>query len=121
MTKPLIGPLISGDDIKPELTKRRNPNIFKAVTAAKPALLKKKAKLEEEDGWFVARKNKKSYRMGKRKPSAELLEDEVWCVLAQMGLKEMSQGRNFRIPAGVNTPSRQIDVFAKDDETVVLV
>ena len=55
------------------------------------------------------------------KPADEQLEDEVWCILAQMGFKEMSKGRQFTIKVEDGLPPRQIDVFAKDDETVIIV
>ncbi|MEE4540341.1 MAG: DGQHR domain-containing protein [Erythrobacter sp.] len=51
----------------------------------------------------------------------EQLEDEVWTILAQMGFKEMSKGRNFTIAVEDGLEPRQIDVFAKDDETVIIV
>ena len=59
--------------------------------------------------------------MAKAKPADEQLEDEVWCLLAQMGFKEMSQGRQFTFAVGPGIPRRQIDVFAKDDETAIVV
>ena len=59
--------------------------------------------------------------MAKAKPVDEQLEDEVWSILAQMGFKEMSKGRQFHIAVEDNLEPRQIDVFAKDDETVVIV
>ena len=59
--------------------------------------------------------------MAKAKPAAEQLEDEVWSILAQMGFKAMSKGRQFKIAVGNGLPPRQIDVFAKDDETAIIV
>ena len=44
----------------------------------------------------------------------------MWCILAQMGFKEMSKGRQFKINVEDDLPPRQIDVFAKDDETVII-
>jgi DNA sulfur modification protein DndB len=78
-------------------------------------------RLEEADGWRVLRKNAKSTRMAKPKPADEQLEDEVWSLLAQMGFKELSRGRQFLLAVEENLPGRQIDVFAKDDETVIIV
>ena len=59
--------------------------------------------------------------MAKPKPDDEKLEDEVWCILAQMGFKELSQGRQFKIAVQEGLEPRQIDVFAKDDDSVVIV
>lgn len=121
MSEPLLTPLISGDEIKAELRKRRSPDIFNTIYASNPALLKEKVKLEEADGWRIDRKNQKSYRMAQKKPSDELLEDELWCMMAQMGFKELSLGRKFYITVDKNLPARQIDVFAKDDETALVI
>ena len=121
MSAALLTPLICGDAIKAELRKRRSPYIFKKVTASNPALLKQKVELEEADGWRIDKKNKKSYRMAQEKPSDEQLEDELWCMLAQMGFKELSLGRQFHISVRKVLPPRQIDVFGKDDETAVLI
>ena len=49
-------------------------------------------------------KNIKSTRMAKEKLGDEQLEDEIWCAFAQMGFKEMSQGRQFTISVGNDLP-----------------
>jgi DNA sulfur modification protein DndB len=59
--------------------------------------------------------------MARPKPPDEQLEDEVWCILAQMVFSEMSKGRRFQRAVEDGLPARQVDVFAKDDETVVIV
>ena len=58
---------------------------------------------------------------GQAEAGDERLEDEVWCILAQMGFEEMSKGRQFTIKVEDGLPRRQINVFAKDDETVIIV
>ncbi|MFQ5674624.1 MAG: DGQHR domain-containing protein [bacterium] len=121
MSEAPLAPMISGDEVKAELRKRRSPYNFKTVTSSKPALLKDKVKLEEADGWIIYRENKHSYRMKQDKPLDEQLEDKLWCILAQMGFKELSKGRQFCISVGDGLPARQIDVFAKDDETALIV
>ena len=121
MTDQHLGPLVTGDEIASELRRRKKKDIFKTVTGSTKKLIAKKVRLEEADGWRVFRKNAKSTRMAKPKPPDEQLEDEVWYILAQMGFKEMSKGRQFVVAVGEGLPPRQIDVFAKDDETVVFV
>ena len=121
MTDQNLGPLVTGDEIASELRRRKKKDIFKTVTGSTKKLIAKKVRLEEADGWRVFRKNAKSTRMAKPKPPDEQLEDEVWSILAQMGFKEMSKGRQFVVAVGEGLPPRQIDVFAKDDETVVFV
>ena len=121
MTDEYLGPLVSGDEITTELRSRKQKDIYKTVSGSSRKIIAAKVKLEEADGWRIVRRNAKSTRMAKPKPAAEQLEDEVWSVLAQMGFKEMSKGRQFTIAVGDGLPSRQIDVFAKDDESVIIV
>ena len=121
MTGQYLGPLVSGDEVAPEIRRRKRTDVYKAVTGASKKIIAQKVKLEEAGGWQTVRKNLKSTRMAKAKPSDEQLEDEVWCTLAQMGFREMSKGRQFTIAVSGGLPRRQIDVFAKDDETIVIV
>ena len=121
MTDLHLGPRVREDEIASELRRRKKKDIFKTVTGSTKKLIAEKVRLEEADGWRVFKKNAKSTRLAKSKPADEQLEDEVWCILAQMGFKEMSKGRQFVVAVGDGLPSRQIDVFAKDDETVVIV
>ena len=121
MTDEYLGPVVSGDEITSELRRRKSKDVYKSVSASSKKLIAEKVKLEEADGWRTVRKNAKSTRMAKSKPADEQLEDEVWSILAQMGFKEMSKGRQFTIAVEDGLPSRQIDVFAKDDETVIVV
>ncbi len=118
---PHLGPLVSGDEITSELRRRKRTDIYQTVRGSSPALIAEKVKLEEEDGWRTVRQNAKSTRMAKPKPLDEQLEDELWCILAQMGFGEMSKGRQFAVAVGNNLPPRQIDVYAKDDEAVAVV
>lgn len=116
-----LSPLVSGDEIRAELRRRKQKDVYQSVTGSTKDLIAKKVKLEEADGWRTVRKNVKSTRMAKAKPADEQHEDEVWCTLAQMGFMEMSKGRQFTMMVEAGLPPRQIDVFAKDDETVVIV
>ena len=121
MTDQYLAPLVSGDEITSELRKRKKKDVYKTVSGSSKKLIAEKVKLEEADGWRMVRKNAKSTRMAKAKPADEQLEDEVWSILAQMGFKEMSKGRQFMIAVENNLPARQVDVFAKDDEAVIIV
>ena len=121
MTDQYLGPLVSGDEITKELRRRKKKDVYKSVSGSSKKLIAAKARLEEAEGWRTFKKYAKSTRMAKAKPGDEQLEDEVWSILAQMGFKEMSKGRQFTIAVEDGLPPRQIDVFAKDDETVVIV
>jgi len=113
--------LVSGDESKKIYVQRAKMVDEKAITAAKKEALATKVQGEEQDGWTVAKKNKTSVRMFKPKPVDRQLEDDVWCLLHRLGFTEFSADRNFTIKLGPNAPGRQIDIFAKDDETVFIV
>lgn len=121
MQETFLAPVVSGEEIRSELRVRKKTDIYKTVSGSSKRLITQKEKLEEAEGWRVFRRNAKSTRMAKEKPADEQLEDEVWSILAQMGFKEMSKGRQFKIAVEEGLPPRQIDVFAKDDETAVIV
>ncbi len=77
-----------------------------------------------ENGWELVRTNKSTVRMRKPKPVGEQLEDEIWMLLARMGFKQINKDNRFRIPIASNgsgAPTKQIDVFAVDDETAIVV
>jgi len=113
--------LVVGEDAKKINTHRSKSVDEKTVTAAKKDALATKVQGEEQDGWSIAKRNKKSVRMSKPKPMDRQLEDDVWCLLYKLGFKEFNSDRNFTIKLGANAPGRQIDIFAKDDETVFIV
>lgn len=108
-------------EISSILRLRRKPHIEKTVKAGSFELAKKKAELEEKEGWAILKPYKKSVRMKKEKPFDEKLEDDIWCILARMGFDELSRDRQFKIKVGNDIPDRQIDVFAKDSETVLFI
>lgn len=113
--------LTDAKKIKSALEKRKKTKIEKTISSSQKTLLEEKAALEKQDGWEILRKRKKSYRMGKDKPIDEQLEDELWTIVAKMGFNELSDGRNFTISVGPDVNPRQIDVFAKDDETALFI
>ena len=116
-----MAPSSPGTEITSELRSRKRKDVYQTVRGASRNLISEKVRLEEAEGWRIARRNAKSTRMAKPKPADEQLEDEVWCLMAQMGFKELSRGRQFKVSVGKNLRKRQIDVFAKDDEAVVIV
>lgn len=121
MSEILTNIVSSQKDIHSVSKYRRKEFIEKSVTASNIEFAEKKAAIEEQEGWRILRKGKHSIRLAKDKLLDEKLEDEVWCILADMGFKELSKNRSFKIPVGPSVPDRQIDVFAKDDETVLLI
>lgn len=120
MVQPLTG-LASGDDLKPIYAQRSKTIDEKTISASSKEALALKLAGEEADGWRVLRKNQRSIRLAKNKPVDRQLEDDVWSLLYRMGFKELNLDRQFSIQAGDKTLPRQLDVFAKDDETVFIV
>lgn len=75
------------------------------------------------EGWAVEREDAKRAVVRKRKPIGDRLEDRFWCALYKMGYEELSTGQTFNILVSKkNEPPiyKQVDVFAKDDETVII-
>lgn len=117
-----IGKLLTdAESIAQAIRSRSKLYIEKTITAKTPELLEEKAALEERDGWEILRRNKKSIRMKQDKPASERFEDFVWVTLARMGFDELSDGRQFCIGMEDGPNPRQIDVFAKDSESVVIL
>jgi len=113
--------LVHGKAAKKIFVARKKTFDEKTVFAAKKDALATKVLGEEQDGWEVRKRRKKSARMKKPKPDDRQLEDDIWCLLYRLGFKELNADRNFTIQLGQHAPARQIDVFAKDAETVFIV
>ncbi|MCX5824285.1 MAG: DGQHR domain-containing protein [Deltaproteobacteria bacterium] len=101
---------------------RSKTYVEKKVKGKTLELAKEKAEIEKKEGWTILpKKFKNSVRLRKPKPVDIALEDEIWSLLFQMGFDEYGRGRNLKVFIDDETPARQIDVFAKDDETALLV
>jgi DGQHR domain-containing protein len=77
----------------------------------------------EADGWEVSTTLKRGIRVKKQKPEAEQLENDFWIVLYHFGYKRLNLGRKFQIDiikSSGQIERKQIDMFALDDETVVV-
>ncbi len=76
----------------------------------------------ESEGWISTRSLKTGMKMRRSKSFDEILENRFWCVLYKFGYAELNVGRKFTVPIKNREKqiSKQIDVFAKDDETVVV-
>ena len=77
----------------------------------------------ETAGWILHKESKTRVRMKRLKQHNQTLDDQVWCLLYRMGYPELS-GEEFRIGyANIDgsASEKKINVFAKDDETVVIV
>ncbi|MDN3677238.1 DGQHR domain-containing protein [Flavobacterium paronense] len=75
------------------------------------------------EGWELVKDNKTTSRIKKIKSHDVLFEDKVWSILARMGFETLNADSNLKLPyLKDNTiPGRQIDVFAADSETILVV
>jgi DGQHR domain-containing protein len=113
--------LASGDELKSLAAARARSVDEKTITAGSADSLALKLSAEEADGWRALKHNKRSIRVCRDKPIDRQLEDDLWTLLQRMGFDELNADRNFAIQLSEKAPPRQIDVFAKDHETVFVV
>ena len=74
-------------------------------------------------GWQFDRRLIRVTKVKREKPIDERLENRFWMLLVKMGYPEISDGRSFTIlieRKGAEPLRKQIDVFAKDEETVIV-
>lgn len=76
----------------------------------------------EKDGWHVQRENKGSVRVRRAKQIDEILENRFWNILYRFGYSELNKNRHFclTVGKGASAAEKRVDVFAKDDETVII-
>jgi DNA sulfur modification protein DndB len=76
----------------------------------------------EADGWVLDHKNKMTVVMRKKKQHDIAFEDRVWALMAKMHFPSLNAGRSFTISYGSGGNEKsQIDVFAADDEAVLII
>ncbi len=76
-----------------------------------------------ENGWAVQREMKYKCRIRKDWSHDEKLENRVWSLLYLLGYPELGELRNLHITIkrkGTDAYKKQIDIYAKDDETVIV-
>lgn len=78
-----------------------------------------------DEGWeeYKSYKNNKFVGVRKNKRFDEVFEDRVWCLFEKLGFIYMNKDRSFIMSYDFNDPNntQQIDVFAADEETVIIV
>jgi hypothetical protein len=79
--------LVHGKAAKKIFVARKKTFDEKTVSAAKKDALATKVLGEEQDGWEVRKRRKKSARMKKPKPDDRQLEDDIWCLLVDADRK----------------------------------
>ncbi|MCK5015486.1 MAG: DGQHR domain-containing protein [Candidatus Peribacteraceae bacterium] len=115
--KPIeLGGLVSNDDLDSVYKKRNVKYVYKKI-------LKTELDKEVKNGWEkTGFKGKTHNRVRRFKDIGPGFEDEVWCMFKRMTFEEMNKDANFTIPR-MKSPSlsKQIDVFAKDEQCIILV
>jgi DGQHR domain-containing protein len=112
-----LHPLISdARDAASAYRKRKSSFVEKTVHPADKAE-------EVEQGWSVMREGKRAVRVKRPKGHERWLEDRVWCLFYSMGYPVLNAD-GFKITFEREDGSigrKQVDVFAEDDETVVVL
>lgn len=110
--------IVSGKELITAKNKRKN--LYIEARERKVAL----EELEEE-GWEYVKDyaDSKFVKVRKEKPFYERFEDQIWLLFFQMGFKLLNRDANFKMNYDFNNPDfkQQIDVFAADDETILIV
>lgn len=117
-TRTKWGSIVSGDELaKVKATRSKTFIVSKERRIALPELI--------EEGWeeYKAYKNNKFVGVRKQKRFDEIFEDRVWYLFARLGFTHMNKDRYFEMSYDFQNPNntQQIDVFAADDETVIIV
>jgi len=97
-------------------TKRKDQYLYESI-------LPSDTEKYETAGWILHKESKTRVRMKRLKQHNQSLCDQVWCLFYRMGYPELN-GENFKIrytQADGSIGEKKIDVFAKDDETVVVI
>lgn len=112
-----LGPLLTDPShLGREAVRRRKPFDEKSISAAQIPEF-------EEDGWQQDRQLKRVTKMKREKAVDERLENRFWMLLFRLGYPELNEGRSFSVlieRKGAAPLRKQIDVFGKDAETVVV-
>jgi len=105
--------IVSGKELQGIRKKRAHKYIYEKF---EPELQEK----SETDGWELYKTLKTQIKMKKEKPLFEQFEDEVWILFASLGFQSMNKDKQLQIPYKDGL-TKQIDVFAVDEETVLLI
>ena len=104
-------------EAKREYSSRRKPDEYRSVPHAGANVLL-------AQGWSEHRRFKTRIRLRRPRTDDELLENQVWCLLYNLGYREISRGRNFQVPIrrpGAEVLYKRVAVLARDEETVLVV
>lgn len=114
----LMGKLISGNEINKEIRLRKIETYNESYNNGSAILQEK-----YNEGWELKVELKTKTKIFKNKPLDIAFEDKVWALFALLGFKLLNRNRNFNIPYDKRDSNliHQVDIFAKDDETVLII
>jgi DGQHR domain len=77
----------------------------------------------ESDGWEYVKEyaDKKRIQVRKEKKFDEKFENKIWMLMYNMGFTDLNKDRTFTLVYDKDGHTQQIDVFAADDETVLII
>lgn len=112
----LLGKLIGRDQIKKTLSSKQKSEDFQTI---------KPNQLDDflDNGWEIDKEFKSTIKIKKPKSIDIAFEEEVWSLFGLMGYDFLNKDRTFNLPYDKfdHSLTKQIDVFAKDDETILIV
>ena len=114
----LLQKLIEIDEIAREI-KHKKAEYYRESHDRNSSLLTEKLSA----GWEIEVELKTKTRIIKKKPDDIAFEDKVWALFASLGFKLMNKEKHFHLPYDKKdeTLVHKFDVFAKDDETILLI
>jgi len=114
----IYGDIISIDDNRISVLRKTKNDEYEKYS------IKKKILSEyQNNGYTVYKELKTRYKVRKKKNIDIFFEDNIWVLLSQMGFDELNYDRNFKISISNSelVNPKQIDVFVKDENTVIIV
>lgn len=113
----MLGPLVSDRPARIAEYKRRKAR-YELKT-----ILRSELEAYLASGWDLVVERKTKCRVKRQRSFDELLENDFWCILYLFGYKNLNAGRKFTVEItehGGRKVTKQLDVLAFDDETVVV-
>lgn len=115
------------NDIEEKLVK--GERLGRTYKERKPGFIFKKVKVGYEapylddpnEQWIVHSRSKRFVTLKQPKRFDAAFEDKIWCLLAELGFDTLNEDRNFRLDLLGVGKGKQIDVFAMDNETILIV
>ena len=110
---------VTEEELARERKVRNNPFDLKSIPKRKTNELELKEVLE--DRWEIEAELKTIFKLKRKKKPYVQWEDEVWVTMADLGFKYLNKDRSCNITYNQAGHKTQVDVFAVDDETAIVI